>query len=231
MYCIQCGVKLADSEKQCPLCGTRVFHPDFDMPDGHPPYPKGKQPSTAPRSFLWHIILTALYLIPILVVPLCDIQLNGSITWSGYVTGALLLGYEMFVLPLWFRKPNPVIFVPCSFAAIGVYLFYVNLATGGNWFMTFAFPLTGGICLIVTAVVTLLRYVPKGALYTLGGASIAMGGLMLLMEFLVNITFSIPKFFGWSLYPLIALVILGGLLIFLAICRPARQTLERKFFI
>ena len=108
---------------------------------------------------------------------------------------------------------------------------YINLATGGDWFLTFAFPLTGGVCLIVTAVVTLLRYVPKGALYTLGGASIAMGGLMLLMEFLVNITFHVYKFFCWSLYPLIALVIVGGLLIFLAICRPARQTLERKFFI
>ena len=231
MYCIQCGVKLAESEKQCPLCGTRVFHPDFDMPDGHPPYPKGKLPETAPRSFLGHIILTALFLIPILVVPLCDIQLNGAVTWSGFVTGALLLSYVMFVLPLWFRKPNPVIFVPCSFAAIGVYLLYINLATGGGWFMTFTLPLTGGLCLIVTAVVTLLRYVPKGALYTLGGASIALGGLMLLTEIMVNITFHVSKFFGWSLYPLIALVILGGLLIFLAICRPARQTLERKFFI
>ena len=231
MYCVKCGVELASSEKQCPLCGTRVFHPDIDMPDGPSPYPKNKKPPTAPRSFLWQIILTALFLIPILVVPLCDIQLNRNVTWSGFVTGALLLGYVMFILPLWFRKPNPVIFVPCSFAAIGVYLLYINLATGGDWFMTFAFPLTGGVCLIVTAVVTLLRYVPKGALYTLGGASIAMGGLMLLMEFLVNITFHVDKFFGWSLYPLIALVIVGGLLIFLAICRPARQTLERKFFI
>jgi hypothetical protein len=135
------------------------------------------------------------------------------------------------VLPLWFRKANPVIFVPCDFLATGLYLFYVNFATSGNWFMTFALPLTGGICLIVTTVVTLLRYVPKGGLYTLGGASIALGGLMLLMEWMTMITFHVSKFFGWSLYPLIALVILGGLLIFLAICRPARQTLERKFFI
>lgn len=231
MYCVQCGVKLAPSEKQCPLCGTRVFHPDLVMPEGDPAYPVGRLPATAPRSFLWQVILTALFLIPMLVVPLCDIQLNGTVTWSGYVTGALLLCYILVVLPMWFRHPNPVIFVPCDFAAIGAYLLYIDLATGGNWFMTFAFPLTGGICLIVTTVVTLLRYVPKGALYTLGGASIALGGLMLLTEFLVNITFHVERFFGWSLYPLIALVILGGLLIFLAICRPARQTLERKFFI
>jgi hypothetical protein len=35
----------------------------------------------------------------------------------------------------------------------------------------------------------------------------------------------------WSLYPLTALVLLGGMLIFLAICRPARETMERKFFL
>ena len=231
MFCVKCGVSLGSSEKQCPLCGTRVFHPDLDPPQEEPLYPRHQLPATAPRSFLGPVILTALFLIPMLVVPLCDVQLNGGATWSGFVTGALLLSYVMLVLPLWFRNPNPVIFVPCSFAAIGAYLFYINFATGGSWFMSFALPITGGLCLIVSAVVTLLRYVPKGALFTLGGASIALGGLMLLMEFLVDLTFRIGKFFGWSLYPLIALVILGGVLIFLGACQPARQTLERKFFL
>ena len=35
-------------------------------------------------------------------------------------------------LPLWFRRPNPVIFVPVDFAAIGLYLLYINFATGGR---------------------------------------------------------------------------------------------------
>ena len=25
MYCVKCGVELADSQRVCPLCGTRVF--------------------------------------------------------------------------------------------------------------------------------------------------------------------------------------------------------------
>ena len=29
MYCVKCGVELADSQRVCPLCGTRVFHPDI----------------------------------------------------------------------------------------------------------------------------------------------------------------------------------------------------------
>ena len=54
---------------------------------------------------------------------------------------------------------------------------------------------------------------------------------MLLIEWLINQTFGFPKFMGWSLYPLIVLVILGGLLIYLAINRNAREMLERKFFL
>lgn len=231
MYCIKCGVKLADSEKECPLCATRVFHPDLPLPQGESPYPHAQYPAPKPRTWVAQIVMTAIFLLPMLIVPLCDLQLTGSISWSGYVLGALLLGYIVLILPTWFKRPNPVIFVPIDFAAIGAYLLYINHATGGQWFLTFALPVTGGICLIVTAVITLMRYIPRGGLYILGGAGIALGGLMLLFEFLANLTFGIPQFMGWSLYPLIALVILGGLLIFLAVCRPARETLERKIFI
>lgn len=231
MYCIKCGVKLAESERQCPLCGTRVFHPDFPAPNGEGLYPQATYPAPKPRAWLGQVIVTAMFLLPLLIVPLCDWQLTGGITWSGYVMGALLLGYILLVLPAWFKHPNPVIFVPVDFAAIGVYLLYISLATGGGWFMTFAFPITGGIGLIVTAVVTLMKYLPRGVLYIFGGAFMALGGLMLLMEFLLNLTFGFSRFIGWSLYPLIVLVLLGGLLIFLAICRPARETLERKIFI
>ena len=34
MFCVKCGVELADSEKVCPLCGTRVFHPDLPCGSG-----------------------------------------------------------------------------------------------------------------------------------------------------------------------------------------------------
>ena len=40
MYCIKCGVELADSEKVCPLCGTRVYHPDIEIKTTEPPFPE-----------------------------------------------------------------------------------------------------------------------------------------------------------------------------------------------
>lgn len=231
MYCIKCGVHLADSERECPLCGTRVFHPDFPTPDGEKLYPSNRYPEARSRSLLGQIVFTALFLLPMLIVPVIDMMMGGGIVWSGYVVGALVVAYVMIVLPTWFRAPNPVIFVPCAFVTIGAYLLYINFAVGGNWFLSFAFPITGAVGLIVTAVVTLCKYVPRGAYFIFGGALIAFGGLMLLMEFLMSITFGLPWFAGWSLYPLIPLVILGGLLIYIGANKPAQELLQRKLFI
>lgn len=231
MYCANCGVQLDDSLAACPLCGTRAYHPDLDRKLTEGQYPHGKYPAEAKRSLLGQMILAILTLIPLLIVPLCDFQISGRITWAGYVIGAIILGYVVLFLPTWFRKPNMVIFVPCDFAAAALFLLYINWAVGGQWFLSFALPVTGGIALIVTTVVVLAKYVPKGNLYTFGGAFIALGGFMLLIEWLINYTFHIEKFVGWSLYPLITLVILGGFLIFVAIYRPAREMLERKFFL
>lgn len=231
MYCANCGVKLADSLAACPLCGTRAYHPDIDRTPTEGQYPREVYPRKQKRSLLGPGILTFLFLLPLLIVPLCDLQINGHVTWSGFVTGAVLVGYVALILPTWFARPNMVIFVPCDFAAAALYLLYVALATGGNWFLSLALPVTGGVGLIVTAVVALCKYVPKGSLYTFGGALMALGGFMVLIEWLINLTFGLPKFMGWSLYPLIVLVLLGGGLIYLAVCRPARETLERKFFL
>lgn len=230
MYCINCGVKLADSEKKCPLCGVVPYHPDIPRPEGRPLYPVNRYPSTEVKPKVAQVVILLLFLLPLVTTLLIDLRINRAVTWSGYVTGALLLTYIVAALPGWFYKPNPVIFVPCDFAAVGLYLLYINLAVNGNWFLSFAFPVTAGIGLIVTAVVTLTRYLRRGRLYIFGGAFMAMGAFMLLLEFLIVITFR-RSFVGWSIYPLTALMLLGGFLIYLAINHTAREMMERKLFI
>lgn len=231
MYCVQCGVKLADSETVCPLCATVVYHPDVQRQEGKPLYPQDRMPPQPGRSLALQALVTTLFVLSGLIVALCDQQINGSVTWSGFILGGLGVGYVVLALPTWFRRPNPVIFVPCGFAATIVYLLYICLVTGGRWFLGFAFPVAGGIGLIVTATVTLLRYIRRGRLFIAGGAAVALGGFMLLTELLLNHTFAVSHFSGWSIYPLTVLVLTGGFLIFLGICRPAREMMERKFFL
>ena len=177
------------------------------------------------------MLVLLFFLLPLAIVLLCDVPVSGGITWSGYVIGALVLLYVVVVLPLWFKKPNPVIFVPIDFAAIAVYLLYINFAVGGKWFLSFAFPVTGFWALTVTTVVTLRRYVRRGRLYVYGGAVMAVGAFFPIMELLLYVTFDEIGFIGWSFCPMTVLLLLGGFLIFLGICRPARELMERKFFI
>ena len=229
MYCINCGVKLADTEKKCPLCNTVVSHPDFKHSAERQLYPSDKMPKSNSGSKALNSAVIVLFLIPLLVCFFADISLDGRLEWSDYVAGALTVAYVAFALPMWFEKPNPVIFVPCSFIAAGLYLLYINSAANGDWFLSFAFPVVGGICLIVTTVVALFFYLRKGKLYILGGAFMSLGAFMLLIEFLMGITFDL-KFIGWSIYPLVVLFLFGGLLIYLAIDSVTREMMERKLF-
>ena len=174
MYCVKCGVELADSQRVCPLCGTRVFHPDIPRTPADPPYPPDERvhPEEVNRSGVC-FILTALALLPAVICVLCDWRINGGILWSGYASGGILLLY----------------------------------------------------------VVALLRYVRRGYLYIFGGALIAAGGLAMLLEFLLNLTFGVHQTFFWSFYPLAAGVLLGVMLIIIAVCPPLRRSLHRKFFL
>jgi hypothetical protein len=232
MYCVKCGVELADSEKKCPLCETPVRLPEGEtIPKAPRPYPSVEHPHEVfnPKGLMF--ILTVLSVIPILVTLVCDVQLDGGVTWSGYAAGGIALLYILFLLPFWFRKPNPVIFLPCDFAAIGLYLLYIDQMTNGGWFLSFAFPVVGSIGLMTAAVVTLSYYLHKGYLYIWGGTCILAGGWMVLLEFLLDLTFGVHTAVFWSLYPLIAFCLIGAMLIVIAICRPLRESLHKKFFL
>lgn len=229
MYCIKCGVKLNDTEKKCPLCHTAVYHPELEQQNLPPLYPESSMPKIPKGSKMLCGAVIIIFLIPLIVSFFSDMQNNGRLDWFGYVAGALILGYIVFALPFWFRRPNPVIFLPCDIAAAGLYILYIDLAVGGGWFLPFAFPVLGGFGLISCATVTLLFYLRRGRLYIFGGASMAAGAMILLTEFLMSFTFGI-RFIGWSLYPLAVLFLLGGLLIYLAINASAREMMERKLF-
>ena len=231
MYCVKCGVELADSEKKCPLCGTPVFHPDIERKPAEPPFPPDRRHAENVSRVGILFVLTVLFVLPAAICLLCDWRINGGIVWSGYAAGGISLLYILVLLPMWFRHPTPVIFVPVDFVAIGLYLLYIDLATGGHWFLSFAFPVTGAIGVLVTAVVALTSYLHAGYLYIYGGGLILGGALAMLIEFLLNLTFQVHETFFWSFYPLVAGVLLGLMLIVIAVCKPLRESLRKKFFL
>ena len=86
--------------------------------------------------------------------------------------------------------------------------------------------------LIITALVTLTRYIRRGRLYIWGGWLMVMGIWVTLLEFFLRLTFDVDHIhIAWSLYPLIVLALLGMMLIVIAIVKPLKESLRRIFFI
>lgn len=228
MYCIKCGVELADSEKKCPLCHTPVYFPGY-VPGDERPYPEFKKPEAVnPRGI--YFIISFVCLISAVISFICDINLGDGVTWTGYAVGGIFVFYVLFILPGWFKKYNPAIFIPSAFLAVGVYLAHINYTTGGRWFLTFALPVAGMATVILTTLTTLIYYLKRGYLYTFGGAFILAGMCCPAIETLAIVTFK-TEVLAWSYYPLIALSLIGIMLIVIAIVKPLRESLCRIFAI
>ena len=230
MYCIKCGARLSDGQTVCPICETRVYHPDFTVEE-HSTYPKIPFKSEAFNRTGLMFAITILMLIPLFLPLILELGWKGEVSWSGYVAGGVLLFYVTFILPCWFHHPNPVIFLPSSFAGAALYLYYIAYMCEGDWFFSFALPLTGAVALIACAVVALFRYLRCGRLYVVGGAFIAVGLFALLVEFLLRASLSISFAIMWSIAPLTVFSIIGVLFIVVAIVKPFKESLRRIFFI
>ena len=230
MYCIKCGAKLSNGQTICPICETKVFHPDFIIQEENT-YPKVPFESEEFNRKGLMFVITMLFLIPLILPILLELGWRSNISWSGYASGGTLIFYTAFIMPYWFKKPNPVIFVPVTFALTIGLLLFICYKTEGSWFMTFAFPVVGTLGLIITVATALLYYVKKGYLYTVAGTLIAIGVWSVLLEFDIRTSFGTSTPFYWSLAPLTVLTIAGIMLIVIAIVRPFRESLRRIFFI
>jgi hypothetical protein len=230
MYCVQCGVKLADSEKRCPLCGLDVYHPQLQLPSGKPTYPPVPPAGKSLNVKGALSMITFLCLLVCGALLFCNLKINHEFSWSAYAMGGIGFLYVVTVLPWWFQKPNPVVFVPLSFATAMGLLVLINGMTQGDWFLSFAFPCFGGIALLITAVVALCRYLKRGRFLVFGGAFIALGCFMMLIEFFGHLTFG-GNGFSWCFYPLGCCCAVGIFLLVAGCSTTLRDWLKRKLFL
>ena len=231
MYCVKCGVRLQEGVKACPLCGTPIWCPEAE--EGAPAAAtySSRYPVISRQKRL--TVMASLSVILLAAMVACfSIALNttGAMGWSFYVIVGTLAFYFVFLLPFWFKHPHPMIFVPVAFLSVCLLLLLISGYTGGRWFWTFAFPLTGILAALTIGAVALYRYVKRGAIFITGGLLMAIGAGCLLAELFQHLTFRTPMF-TWSLYAAAVFFLFGGFLILAGIIRPLREYLERKFFI
>ena len=228
MYCVKCGAELADSERKCPLCATPVYYPGLG--EGDRPFPETEPKEDKINLRGLNFVITFAVVIASVISFFADLNTgDNGLDWSWLVMGALGVSYVVLVLPFWFMRRSPAIFVPIDFAAIGLYLWLVCGITDGNWYLTLGLPIVGAVALICSTVIILVHYLRCGYLYIAGGASMAVGLTSVMIEWLIHVTFDLPSHHIWSLYPAITFGLVGIMLITIAIVKPLRESLARIF--
>lgn len=227
-YCVNCGVELSPNADICPLCQTPVWHPPTEQKTE--PYFTQKRTvvSPAPPRELLAIIISSMLLSVIICCGLLNLILKPQYAWSLYLIGAVVMLWIWFVLPLVLRLPI-FLKLTADVAAIGVYVYFIFLSTGGTWFLGLAAPILGLLC----ALVFLLSFLLRGGRHTrLSRLSLAMGAAGLLT---VGIEYFTDTYLhgiwdpGWSL---VTAAVCIALIIPLQIIRhiPAlREEVRRRF--
>ena len=151
VYCVYCGVKLQEGAGECPLCHTPVMLPDRKESEMRTLYPdRLPEEERHGRALLVWLLTMVMIGVSMACLILC-LHRRHEVGWSGYVMMSLALAWVWVLLPLLFPRFRPMIFLPIDFACLAAFLLYICVKNGENWFLSFAFPVTG-----ITAVLTLL---------------------------------------------------------------------------
>ncbi len=229
-YCVHCGVELAPSEKECPLCGAAVIDTikPWEEPK-HYPYPKTLQRTYDSIDKRYSAIYASLFLaVPVAVSIITDICISGNITWSWYVLGAGLCIFCFFLMPILLKKRHIYLNVALDFAAVLIYLALIARLTSFSWYLPLAAPIT-----VITASVFMASiYISKHAKpFSAAAAILVLTGIACVaIEILIdNFAFGYIKLF-WSLIVTTSVFITALALLFIQKKQRLKEEIKKRLF-
>ncbi len=230
-YCVHCGVKLEDSEKRCPLCQTPVYDPaQPQRPAAPKPYPVRMPEQELKRSKRFLLTLASLMLLaPAGLCLIIDLLVTGSVTWSGYASGALVMLFLPAAVALCVPRYQIYFGIGTAFLALNVYLFLVERLSGsGPWFFPIVLPslaLGTGIVTLMT-VLWRLGWLNKLTLVAAAFAGCALESL--LIEWLHAMAIQKTGGFVWSPFVTAPCLFIALSLVFINSNRSVREEVRRR---
>ena len=233
-YCVNCGVELDETEKECPLCLVEVLNPISPYnPRAERHYPdlpiygfkQNGQDLVPPLALLMSV--------PISLSIVLDLLTSGRISWSFYVAASLLL-LTVFVLPplaMNMNQPKAMLCIFLDYVGILAYLYAVDYWIAGNWFWNVAMPLSAvGGALAIGQVYFFMRFrVRKLVMFSIASASLGLTTLML--DILVKRHKANGRVVGWSLFVLVPCIIGSALALVINNNAHLKEQVKQRFFI
>lgn len=230
-YCVNCGVELDKSLKKCPLCGTKVYHPDLNMDDmqGEQTFPKrrGEVEKVSKKDGI--IFVSVLLLTIVVTCQLLNALVYHSFWWSIPVTGVGLFLWVFFMSIVFIDLITIYGTILIDAVAVGIFIFMISLVTPDNmWFYCVALPIIATIMIFLELIVLLSRKLPFslwiGALYFFIMVACVCLTIELVLDMYIHQTVSL----SWSAIVLTVCAIISVFLILILMMSRVRHNINRR---
>ncbi|NLN46679.1 MAG: hypothetical protein GX153_08970, partial [Clostridiaceae bacterium] len=209
-FCVNCGVRLGETERKCPLCGVQVINPVQPFQAGIPSlYPAPEGIGTAARRIdrrTIAFIVTCVLVLPALICVAVDLVYGGVLDWSLYVVGAAVMIWVFLALPLLHTRiesseRGPAAILIPDAVALMTYLWVIErLSAPDTWFVPLALPIAGTLCLLVIVNAILIDRRILRHLYALVGILLSVAILVVMIEIATELSMGETVHVTWSLF-------------------------------
>lgn len=157
-YCVECGVELAASEPECPLCHTPVMKEHYTIDTQADMYPARKQAPQPPKPASNIMgLFTILFILAGIISITVDMAGDNAADWSGVVLLSMVFAWVLLAFPLLIFRKSIGTALTADMLSVSAYLFFLDLITGNaGWGI-----LASSSVLTVTAIL-IVPYILRG---------------------------------------------------------------------
>lgn len=230
-YCVNCGVELESSLKECPLCSTPVINPNKNIRQSAAaqPYPAAKgQVEVVKRKDLG-ILLTVVLSATSITCFLLNLLVFKTSLWSFLVIGVCICLF-FFAFPAVIYTKTPIyLSLLADGAAVAIYLYMITYLTSSpRWFWELGLPIVITIVVLMELYTLLARKLPftilSGALYLF----VEIPSFCITVELLIKRYLFVPYSITWSAIVLTVCAIIDIALITILARKRLRNELRRR---
>ena len=229
-YCVNCGVELEPSQKNCPLCGVEVINPaETYTPQEKKTFAPHKDVLGKKDRLFWINFISILLAVPIVTCVLCNWLYDGHLTWSIYVIGGVFIIWALSTSPFYFRKFDVKKMLAVDMVAILIGMFLIETQTPGKgWGLYVALPL---ILYCFLSWLLVIYFTNIKLITGLGISAVLLISVALmtpLLETLLDLYFKHTISLFWSWFVTAPCLSVAALLILLNKNKNFRQEMARR---
>lgn len=237
-YCVNCGVELDASARECPLCNTPVWNPrelgnrsgkDGPGPSVQPSFPREKSQVEEANKKDFGLLMSMVVLATAATCGILNAFVFRGPLWSLAVIGACGVLWVILIPVMIYTKQPIYVSLLYDGAVVALYLYMLTFQVGRkDWFLGLGLPITVMVTVIVELVTLCIRKLPRSFLTVSLYLFTALGLLCMGLEIMIDWYLDGAVSLRWSAVVVTVCAILDIAVITMLSRRRLRNEVRRR---